>query len=363
VSWQLVQWAMSMSPMLTTERGKNDTTARFVLVSLAEKARGEEPRAWPSITTLRYMTGLDREVIRRALRRLADGGLITDVGRRGEGVVCWQLNTDRVRPETDLKAIEAEVDERREKDRLRKQQARSTEDASTVLSRDSDPVSELKTADSTVLSRDSTVLRLDSTTQHSREPLRTGDEPVSEPIPAEQASAEAPALDEPPILDAEIVGEEPASEALFDTPQQPLKQPRRKKPVDPEKQARLDQAHDLADRYYRAKNRMVKFMAVRGIVVKALENYPYDVVFEGVKRMATVDRDRPFTLDTLRSAIERATGVAPATARGGDPLGHLAPGDQIQVRTEFLKSRPNWERLRRYGITPDNASLYGFRAS
>ena len=363
MSWQLVQWAMESAPMLATERCKNDTTARFVLVALAEKARGEESRAWPSIATIRYMTGLDREVIRRALRRLADGGLITDVGRRGDGVVCWRLNTDQVRPDTDLKAIEAEVEERKEKDRLRKQAARSTQDVSTVLSLDSEPVSELKTADSTVLSRESTVLRLDSTVQHSTEPDRTGNEPVSEPVPAEQASAEAPAPDDTVILDAEIVDEEPATE-LFEAPKAPPKRTRRKKPVDPEKQARLDQAQDLADRYYRSKNRMVKFMAVRGIVLKALENYPYEVVFEGVKRMATVDRDRPFTLDTLRSAIERGSGVGPATARsGGDPLAHLAPGDQIQVRTEFLKSRPNWDRLATYGITPDNAALFGFKAS
>lgn len=352
--------------MLATERGKNDTTARFVLVSLAEKARGEEPRAWPSIATLRYMTGLDREVIRRALRRLADGGLITDVGRRGEGVVCWRLNTDQVRPDTDLKAIEAEVEERKEKDRLRKQAARSTQDVSTVLSGDSEPVSELKAADSTVLSRESTVLRLDSTVQHSTEPVRTGNEPVSEPVPAEQASAEAPAPDDTVILDAEIVEDHPKAQGLFEALQPPPAAPkrsRRKKPVDPEKQARIDQANDLADRYYRSKNRMVKFMAVRGIVVKALENYPYDVVFEGVKRLATVDRDRPFTLDTLRSAIERSAGAVPAGSRGGDPLAYLAPGDAIQVRTEFLKSRPNWDRLATYGITPDNAALFGFRAS
>src|SRR5687768_9037979 len=98
MSWQAVQWALRDAPMLTTEAGKNDTTARFVLVALAEKARGETAHAFPSITTIRVMTGLDREVIRRSLQRLAAGGLITDVGRRGEGVVDWRLNTHLTRP-------------------------------------------------------------------------------------------------------------------------------------------------------------------------------------------------------------------------------------------------------------------------
>lgn len=304
MSWQSVQWALESAPMLTTSAGKNDTTARLVLVALAERARGERPRAFPSITTLRVTTGLDREVIRRTLQRLSVAGLISDVGRRGEGVVEWELNTHLVRPDTDLKSIESEVEERREKDRDRKKKARSTKDVSpvlsvdkdqvsTVLSRDTEGASRFNTAESTVLSRESTVLSRDtprmSTTQNSREPEVLKDEPeepVSEPVTAEQASASAPAPD-----------------ALFDAA--PVKA-KKTKPVGP-KDA---QAQDLAKRYYDAMSGMVQFVGVRQIVKQALGRFEYERVRAALQHMSTVDRGRPLTRQTLLAAIESPNGRA-----------------------------------------------------
>jgi hypothetical protein len=295
MSWQAVQWALRDAPMLMTDAGKNDTTARYVLVALAEKARGEPLLSYPSIATLRMLTGLDREVIRRALQRLAAGGLIVDSGRRGEGVVAWRLMVELVRPASDGAAIEAEVEQRKARDRDRKKRQRATleDQVSTVLRRETSDVSERKTVDSTVLRRestvlsgDSTVLRLDSTVQNStepEEPLEPIEEPVNEPVAAEQAAAAA-------LFDAE--------------PVKPAKSAKPKKPTDP-KDA---QAQDLAKRYYDAMNGMVAFMGVRQIVRQALGRFGYDQVRDGLNRMTTVDRQRTLTRQTLLAAIEGANG-------------------------------------------------------
>lgn len=109
--------------MLKTQAGKNDSTARLVLVSLAEVGRGDPIEAFPSLARLRYVTGLDMKTVQRALQRLEEAGLIKESGRRGEGVVVWQLMTDVRRPETDKGAIDAEVEEHRERDRQRKRKA------------------------------------------------------------------------------------------------------------------------------------------------------------------------------------------------------------------------------------------------
>ncbi|MGW4114798.1 helix-turn-helix domain-containing protein [Actinosynnema sp. NPDC004786] len=119
MSWQAVQWALDRAPMLRTGAGKLDATARFVLVALAERADGGS-RAFPSLAALRYVTGLDMKTVQRALSRLAVGGLITAVGKRGDGVTEWVLHTDRIRPASDREEIDAEVQAHRERDRTRK---------------------------------------------------------------------------------------------------------------------------------------------------------------------------------------------------------------------------------------------------
>lgn len=294
MSWQAVQWALRDAPMLMTDAGKNDTTARYVLVALAEKARGEPLLSYPSIATLRFLTGLDREVIRRALQRLAASGLIVDAGRRGEGVVAWRLDVERIRPGSDEAAIEAEVEERKARDRDRKKRERNTSEdqVSTVLRRDIDDVSERRTVESTVLRRDSTVLRsdstvlrLDSTVQNStepEEPLEPIEEPVNEPVPAEQATAAV----------------------LFDAEPVKAKSAKPKKPADP-KDA---QAQDLAKRYYDAMNGMVAFMGIRQIVKQALGRFTYDQVRDALKHMSTLDRERTLTRQSLLAAIETPNG-------------------------------------------------------
>jgi hypothetical protein len=120
VSWQAVQWALEQSPVLRTPAGKPDSTARFVLVALAEQSRGTPPEAFPSLAKLRYVTSLDMKTIQRATARLAASGLIVAVGTRGNGVTVWQLRDDQVRPASDRAAIDEEVEAHRERDRMRK---------------------------------------------------------------------------------------------------------------------------------------------------------------------------------------------------------------------------------------------------
>jgi hypothetical protein len=346
---------------------KADATARAVLGYLAVKADSNGRNAFPLALSIAHDVGLNPESVPRVLKRLVDYGLISKDGVGPQGQPKWTLHLDRQRSDGSFDAfcLRHRAAASTRKARYRKGDVHDDQ-SGTV--HDGESGTDVVHDDASSCPGSSVVM---STTQDpdvhdANTPQISPSSVLHQSEDQSTASAEAPALDDGFILDAEIVEDEPAADALFDTPQPSPKAPkqsRRKKAISPERRQRLDQAHDLADRYRRSKSGMVRFMGVRGVIEKALENYPYDEVFEGVKRMATADRDRPFTLDTLRAAIERASGTVPTSTRGGDPLGHLPPGDAIQVRTEFLKSRPNWDRLATYGINPDNAALFGFRAS
>jgi len=144
VSWQAVQWALHRAPMLRTAAGKFDATARFVLTAVAEHADASSPpRAHPSLALLRYTTGLDMKTVQRALGRLAAGGLIESVGVRGDGVTEWALKTELVRPVSDREAIDAEVQDHRDRDRRRKKTSR----ASGALRPDTDSLSGTQSPD------------------------------------------------------------------------------------------------------------------------------------------------------------------------------------------------------------------------
>lgn len=188
MSWQAVQWALDDAPMLKTPAGKPDTTARWVLVALAERA-GKDDLAWPSLAALRYTTGLDMKTIARALSRLSTAGLITHVGVRGDGVVEWKLALERVRPASDRDAIDAEVQEHRERDRRRKQSARS----SGILRPDVRDSASGQEALSGTQNPDSGILRPDV---RDAEPARTFQGTFQEPPNArERAAGEVDAAD------------------------------------------------------------------------------------------------------------------------------------------------------------------------
>lgn len=131
MSHEAVAWALHDAPMPLTEKGKPDTTARYVLVDLAEHASAGGLNSYPSLLHIQYATGLDERTVRRALRRLEAGGLIHRDGVARNGNTRWKLALAVTRPETDWAFLEAEKEEqkRRETDGRRTRRNRSAAEA------------------------------------------------------------------------------------------------------------------------------------------------------------------------------------------------------------------------------------------
>lgn len=124
MSTEAVTWAMDHAPMLRTEKGKPDTTARHVLQALAEHASPTGTDAHPSVLRIQYRTGYDRATVQRALRRLEKGGLIAKDGTK-EGRTRYKLAMELHRPVTDWADLEREEDEFRAAAAERKRRSRS----------------------------------------------------------------------------------------------------------------------------------------------------------------------------------------------------------------------------------------------
>jgi len=124
VSSEAVEWAMDKAPMLRTEKGKPDTTARHVLQVLGEHARPDGTNSHPSVLRVQYRTGYDRTTVQRAFRRLENGGLIVRDGTT-EGRARWKLAMHLRRPETDWADLEREEDDFRAAAAERKRRSRS----------------------------------------------------------------------------------------------------------------------------------------------------------------------------------------------------------------------------------------------
>jgi hypothetical protein len=101
VSHEAVKWAMFDAPMLLTEKGKPDTTARAVLIVLAEAADPDGTNSYPGPTRISYATGYDDRTVTRALRRLTVGGLIARDGTSRLGTARWKLAMEQRRPDSD----------------------------------------------------------------------------------------------------------------------------------------------------------------------------------------------------------------------------------------------------------------------
>ncbi|MBB5118708.1 helix-turn-helix domain-containing protein [Streptomyces eurocidicus] len=97
MSNEAVKWAMDDAPMLRTDKGKPDTTARHVLQALAEHAHKDGSNAHPSLLRIQYRTGYDRRTVQRAQRRLEDAGLISANGAV-RGCTRWKLHLEKRRP-------------------------------------------------------------------------------------------------------------------------------------------------------------------------------------------------------------------------------------------------------------------------
>lgn len=105
-------WAAHYAPMLLTKKGKPDTTARAILVELADHANDQGTNCFPGPAHLEWATGFDQATIKRALLRLERGGLITKDGTK-HGAQGYKLELALQRPRTDLQFIEARIAEER----------------------------------------------------------------------------------------------------------------------------------------------------------------------------------------------------------------------------------------------------------
>ena len=92
-----VRWALDDAPMLLTEKGKPDTTARLVLVALADRADEDGTNAYPSSLRIHWTTGLDERTVSRALARLEKAGLILADGTARTVAKKWRLALERKR--------------------------------------------------------------------------------------------------------------------------------------------------------------------------------------------------------------------------------------------------------------------------
>lgn len=115
---------MDDAPMLRTEKGKPDTTARHVLQALAEHAKPDGTNSHPSVLRVQYRTGYDRTTVQRALRRLESGALIVRDGTV-DGRTRWKLAMELRRPATDWDDLEREENEFRAAAAERKRRSRS----------------------------------------------------------------------------------------------------------------------------------------------------------------------------------------------------------------------------------------------
>ncbi|NUP24133.1 MAG: helix-turn-helix domain-containing protein [Streptomyces sp.] len=141
MSNEAVKWAMDDAPMLLTDKGRPDTTARHVLQALAEHAHKDGTNAHPSVRRLQYRTGYDERTVRRALRRLEGGNLI-----KADGTVrsCtrWTLALHLVRPESDWTDLEVaeELFRAAAAERKRRSRAKAVTHSASVTVTHSDDV-------------------------------------------------------------------------------------------------------------------------------------------------------------------------------------------------------------------------------
>ncbi|MEV4053004.1 helix-turn-helix domain-containing protein [Amycolatopsis sp. NPDC049688] len=113
MSVEAVHWALYDAPMPLTEKGKPDSTARYVLVVLADHADADGTNSYPSPLRVRWATGLDERTVTRAIARLQAAGLIVYDGVSRYGTKRWALALNRRRGDTFEHHLEAAEQVRR----------------------------------------------------------------------------------------------------------------------------------------------------------------------------------------------------------------------------------------------------------
>ncbi|MFD8970501.1 helix-turn-helix domain-containing protein [Streptomyces sp. NPDC059568] len=143
MSTEAVTWAMDDAPMLRTDKGRPDSTARHVLQVLAEHARPDGSNSHPSVLRIQYRTGYDERTVQRALRRLETGGLIKRQGSVN-GRTKWKLALHLKRPEFDWAELEAEAEDAKKQaaERQRRSRAKRVTHSEDVTVTDTESVTE-----------------------------------------------------------------------------------------------------------------------------------------------------------------------------------------------------------------------------
>lgn len=190
---------MDDAPMLHTEKGRPDTTARHVLQALAEHAHRNGTGARPSVLRLQYRTGYDRRTVQRALRRLEDAGLI-DAQGAVNGCTSYTLDLSRRRPASDWAALETEETAERgaAAERKRRSRSKSVTHSNDVTVTHADDVTD---ADVTHSNDGRHALQMRDVThsasgRHALSAARTIKEPTTEP-PRTKDSSPTPTATEP----------------------------------------------------------------------------------------------------------------------------------------------------------------------
>lgn len=177
---------MDDAPMLLTSKGKPDSTSRHVLQVLAEHAHPNGTNAHPSVRRLRYRTGYDRSTVQRALRRLQDGRLIASTGVTEYGVTIYSLALHLKRPDSDMKALEAEDETFREAaaERQRRSRAKRVTHSAPVTVTHSECVTEPDVTGAESVSHASEVRDVthSESVSHALSAAQTSSEPVVEPV-------------------------------------------------------------------------------------------------------------------------------------------------------------------------------------
>jgi hypothetical protein len=189
---------MDHAPMLRTEKGKPDTTARHVLQALAEHARSDGTNAHPSVMRVQYRTGYDRTTVQRALRRLEKGALIVRDGMT-EGRTRWKLAMEQRRPASDWADLEREEDDFRAAAAERKRRSRSkgVTHAEFVTVRGTDDVTVTDAESVTADVTDSTPSRHALKVRSSRTERRPNHQQPSDNQLLKDSSSPAAQTDEP----------------------------------------------------------------------------------------------------------------------------------------------------------------------
>lgn len=212
---------MDDAPMLRTDKGKPDTTARHVLQVLAEHARPDGTNSHPSVLRIQYRTGYDRTTVQRALRRLEIGELIFKTGTV-EGRTKYRLALRARRPETDWAALEREEEAGRAAvaERVRKHRAKRVTDSTPVTVTDSASVTEGPVTHSASVSNGRRVryvtdsasvrnARNAALTTINHQPTTSNRDAAPEPDPSELQAA-APVAQDPQRSAADFLRDLPA---------------------------------------------------------------------------------------------------------------------------------------------------------